>query len=188
MFTLRTPQGGNDLFFELKPRKGPKKQAGNRGPAHAPNPDQPSGEAVRQLVAIISVWRKKTGDCATGFNLLPFPLVSLPRPQPERQVFLAQPRLEPADGAASFFLAACVKFSIRRTVTAFGIAGEFRRDQITQTGGIQMKVVLNCPHCGEASTFDTRGNQNAAIVVNCRNCRRSFYIEIRRGEIIGVRK
>jgi len=55
-------------------------------------------------------------------------------------------------------------------------------------GALNMKAVLNCPHCGKASTYDTRGNQNAAIVVNCRHCRSSFYIQIRNGDIIGVRE
>jgi uncharacterized Zn finger protein len=49
-------------------------------------------------------------------------------------------------------------------------------------------VTVPCPHCGNVGTHDTRNTQNAAIVVNCRDCHKNFYIQIRGGEVQGVRK
>ncbi len=45
-----------------------------------------------------------------------------------------------------------------------------------------------CPHCGIVGSHNTRNTENSAIVVNCTNCHKNFYIEIRSGQVQGVRK
>lgn len=48
-------------------------------------------------------------------------------------------------------------------------------------------AIVSCPHCGAQGSQPLRGN-NAAIVVSCRQCHKNFKIEIRNGQVIGVRR
>jgi hypothetical protein len=47
-------------------------------------------------------------------------------------------------------------------------------------------VVLFCPQCGKPSTYELR-NRSASQVVTCLHCRKAFRIEIRNGQVRGIR-
>lgn len=48
-------------------------------------------------------------------------------------------------------------------------------------------VVVNCPHCGKASSYRLR-NDNANQVETCRHCSKNFSIYITNGQVQDVRK
>jgi hypothetical protein len=49
-------------------------------------------------------------------------------------------------------------------------------------------VSVTCPRCGNVQLHDTRGTQNGAVQVACSRCNKSFIIELRNGQLAGVRK
>ena len=49
-------------------------------------------------------------------------------------------------------------------------------------------VVVPCPHCGQVGSYDTHDQQNVSTAKCCRHCHKLFYIDLRQGQVRGVRK